>query len=271
MSIITVSRGSYSHGKEVAEKTAQELNYRCVSREVLLEASKEFNVPEIKLLHAIRDAPSILDRFTYGKEKYIAYIQAAILKHLQKDNVVYHGFAGHFFVRDVPHVLKVRILADVENRIRIVMERNGVEKKEAVRTIKKLDGQRRKWSRHLYEIDTSDPGLYDIVIHLHKITVGDAVDLICHTATLERFNTTAESQRMMNNLALASAAKAALININPDIEVYSQDGVVYVKTHAHVSMEEDLSREMKKAVALIPGIKDIRIQFLPVVPFREKE
>ena len=97
MAIITVSRGSYSKGRELAEKVAQRLGYECISREVLLEASKEFNIPEIKLVRAIHDAPSILDRFVYGKEKYVAFIQAAICRHLKNDNVVYCGLAGHFF------------------------------------------------------------------------------------------------------------------------------------------------------------------------------
>ena len=112
MSVITISGGSHSYGKEVAEKLAQKLGYECLSRDVLIEASKEFNVPEVKLLRAIRDAPSILDRFTYGKERYIAYFQTALLEHFQKDNTVYHGLAGHFFVKSVAHVLKVRITAD---------------------------------------------------------------------------------------------------------------------------------------------------------------
>jgi hypothetical protein len=47
MAIITISRGSYSKGKEIAEKVAQELNYEHTSRDVLLEASEHFNVPEI--------------------------------------------------------------------------------------------------------------------------------------------------------------------------------------------------------------------------------
>ena len=76
MSVVTISRGSYSRGKEVAEKVAQRLGYECVSREILVEASEEFDVPEVKLLHAIQDAPSVLDRFTFGKERYIAFIQA---------------------------------------------------------------------------------------------------------------------------------------------------------------------------------------------------
>lgn len=80
MSIITISRGSYSRGETVATAVAEKLGYEWIAREVLLEASKEFNIPEVKLVRAIHDAPSILERFTYGKEKYVAYIQAAILK-----------------------------------------------------------------------------------------------------------------------------------------------------------------------------------------------
>ena len=49
MSIITISRGSYSRGVEIAEKIAKRLGYECISREVLLEASKEFNIPEEKV------------------------------------------------------------------------------------------------------------------------------------------------------------------------------------------------------------------------------
>jgi hypothetical protein len=63
MAIITISRGSYSKGKQIAEKVAKALGYECISREVLLEASKEFNIPEVKRVRAIHDAPSILSRF----------------------------------------------------------------------------------------------------------------------------------------------------------------------------------------------------------------
>ena len=101
MAIITISRGSYSRGKEVAEKVAKKLGYDCISRDILLDASEMFNIPEIKLVRAIEDAPSILDRFNNGKERYVAYIQAALLKYFQEDRIVYHGLAGHFFVKDI--------------------------------------------------------------------------------------------------------------------------------------------------------------------------
>ena len=81
MAIITISRGFYYSGKEVAEKLAEKLGYDCISREILLDASAEYNVQEIKLIRAIQDAPSILERLTRQKEKYVAFIRAALLKH----------------------------------------------------------------------------------------------------------------------------------------------------------------------------------------------
>ncbi len=266
MSVITISRGSYSYGMAIAEKVAQRLNYECIARDVLLEASKEFNIPEIKLFRAIKGAPSILDRFTYGKQKYVAYIEAALLNHLKRDNVVYHGFAGHFFVRGVSHVLKVRILADLEARIKLVMERDGISRKEALRFIKGLDAERRKWSQGLYGIDTADASLYDLVIHIRKITVDDAADIICDTVRLKQFQTTSESQQAMDDLALAAEAKAVLISMAPDVQVSAQKGVVSVQTRAPRSAEMALTQEIRKALKAVPGIREARVHVLSASP-----
>lgn len=105
MSIVTISRGSYSRGKTVAEKVAKKLGYECLARDTLIDASKEFNIPEIKLVRAIHDAPTILERFNYSKEKYLAYLQVTMSEHFQKDNVVYQGLGGHFFLKNISHVL----------------------------------------------------------------------------------------------------------------------------------------------------------------------
>ena len=168
MPVITISRGSYSKGKEVAEKVAQKLGYELTSRDIVLEASEEFNVPEIKLVRAIHDAPSILDRLSHKKEKYIAYIRAALLQHFCKNSVVYHGLAGQFFVKNIPHILKVRIIADMADRTHLEMEREAISESEALRLLKKDDEERRRWSQTLYGIDTRDPSLYDLVLHIHE-------------------------------------------------------------------------------------------------------
>jgi cytidylate kinase len=207
MSIVTISRGSYSRGKEVAEKLAKTLGYECISREILLEASEKFNIPEIKLIRAVHDAPSVFERFTHGKERYVAYLKAALLKHVQKDNVVYHGLAGHFFLQEIPHVLKVRISGDLEDRIAEEMRRENISADEARATIKKDDEARRRWGLYLFGADTQDPSLYDLVIHIKTkaLSVDDAVNLILCAVEMPCFQTTPESQKVLDNLVLAVA------------------------------------------------------------------
>lgn len=190
MSIITISRGSYSRGKEVAERLARELGYDCLSREIVLEASEEFNIPETTLVRAVHDAPSILERFTRGKERYVAFIRAALLGHARKDNLVYHGFAGHFLLRDVPGVLKVRIIANIEDRVKEQISRDGTTAEQARYTIKKDDEERRKWSLHLYGADPCDSDLYDMVLNVTTMEVQDAVGTIARAVRLPAFQTT---------------------------------------------------------------------------------
>jgi cytidylate kinase len=269
MAIITISRGSYSNGKEVAEKVAQKLGYQCYAREVILEASKEFNIPEIKLVNAVHDAPSILERFSYGKEKFITYFQSALLKCLQRDNVVYHGLAGHFYVRGVSHVLKVRIIADMKDRIQIVMDREKISYENARGLIKKDDLERSKWSQHLYGMDTADPILYDLVIGVQKMTVDDAADVICHTAGLETFRTTFESQKAMDDLVLASEVKTTLLELKPDIQVFARDGVVTLGASALLMKDPDLVREMEKITGRIPGVKEVNIKSSHLVEWND--
>ncbi len=262
MAIITISRGSYSKGKDVAKLVADKLGYRCIAREVLLDASRDFNIPEIRLVRAIHDAPSILDRFTHGKEKYIASFRAAMLKQFAQDNVVYHGLAGHFFVQDIPHALKVRIIADMEDRVRTEMERMKLPREEALRILKSDDEERRQWSQNLYGIDTTDPSLYDMVIHVRKITVEDAADMICRVVEQERFRTSKEAQKAVEDMALAAEVKAALIDIKSDVEVKASDGFVRVETRAPVEEQKELVGEMEKIVKSIPGVKHFDIKVL---------
>jgi cytidylate kinase len=167
----------------------------------LIEASNEFDIPEVKLIQALEDPPSFFERFTKMKKIYIDYIQAALINNLKSDNIVYHGLAGHFFVKDIPHVLKVRIIADMEYRIKFVMERDKLTRNKAIEFLKKIDNSRREWGQHLYKLNIEDPIHYDIVINTEIMSSEVAANTICEMVTLEKFQTTPASQNKMDNLA----------------------------------------------------------------------
>ena len=122
---------------------------------------------------------------------------------MQKDNVVYHGFAGHFFLQGIPAILKVKVFADLEQRVKDEMQREGASAAKARQTIIKDDEERRAWALSLYDMDTSDPTLYDMLLHIGTLTVDDAARIIAETATLPSFQTTPES----NTIGLGGAEK----------------------------------------------------------------
>jgi cytidylate kinase len=259
MAIITISRGSYSKGKEVAEKVAERLGYECLSRDVLLEASDRFHIPEMKLVRAIHDAPSILDRFSSGKQIYVAYIQSALANAVCKDNVVYHGLAGHVLLPGVGHVLKVRIIADMAERIINEMDREGIGYEEARNQLLKDDQERRRWSQHLYGVDPVDPSLYDLLIRIHRLTVEDAVAFICSAAGKDQFRTTRESRQKMEDLALACRVKASLAEDFPEIAVSSNYGNVVIYTKSGGRSPARLEKKVKTLNREMEDINNLEI------------
>jgi cytidylate kinase len=267
MSIITISRGSYSKGKEVAEKLAKKFGYECISRDIILEASEHFHIPEIRLKRAIHDSSSFLNRFTHGKEKYITYFEEAFLDHVRKDNVVYHGLAGHFFLPEISHVLKVRITAELKDRVKEEMRRENISADEARNLLIKDDDERRKWSHHLYGINTSDSSLYDIVLHIGKLTVDDVIEILQNTIQLPCFKTTLESQKALDDLYLAANVKTHLVNKITSTEVSAKDGVVVVTVEASLRQEYALTAKVKNIVGKIPGVKEVRLHLIPSLYF----
>lgn len=265
MAVIIISRGAHHKGEEVAEKTAQKLGYACVSRDILLEASQQYNVPEIKLKKSMERAPGFFERLGFEKQKYIAYVQSALLKRLKEDNIVYHGLAGQFFIQNISHVLSVRIIVDIKDRVSYCMRSEGVTAIKALDMLNRLDGERKKWGQYLYGIDITDPNQYDLIINIKKLSVDDAVDLICRGLSYEKFKTTRESQQAMNDLALAAEVKAILLgDISPQ-EVSAHKGTVTVTVEATILQESGLVAKVEELVKEIEGVKEVKVETLPYI------
>jgi cytidylate kinase len=265
MSIITISRGSYSRGKDVAEKLSQRLGYECLSRDILLEASDEFNIPEIRLIRALHDAPTALERFRHGKERYVAYIRSSLLKHTRKDNVVYHGLAGHYFLQDISHVLKVRILANTEDRIKEEMRRENISAKEALFILKKDDEERRKWSIKLYGVDTQDSKLYDMVLNISTMTVDDAVDILCEAVRKTAFQTTPESQTKLEDLALAAKVQTELMHLVLKVRVTADAGIISIgNIQEKTTTTTDMVAMLSKIARAVNGVREVHVHMIPV-------
>lgn len=269
MSIVTISRGSYSRGKEVAEKLAARLNYECLSRDVVLETCAEFNIPEIKLVRALHDAPSVLERFLHGKERYLSYFNYSLLKHLKQDNIVYHGLAGHYWLQHLPNVLKVRIIADMEDRVKEEMKRENISAQKALYVLKKDDEERRKWGLQVHGVDSWDSRLYDIVLHINTLTVDDAVQILFETIQKPIFKTTEESKDKLENFALAAKVHSMLIEYSPHVKVSIKDRNVYIsKVGNSVKTDKVLRSRIENNIKELGGV-DVILFEEPLEPKRD--
>lgn len=260
MTIITISRGSYSRGKEIAERVAERLGYKCLAREVILEACVRYDVAEMKLIRAIHDAPTILERFGMSKERYVAKFNAEFLEQMKQDNVVYHGLAGHFFLRGVSHVLKVRIIADMEYRTKLETKRESISSEAALAILEHDDRERRRWSKMLFGIDPSDPSLYHLVLHVGALAPEIATDIICSTAQGEEFQTTTTSKQALEDLLLATKIKALLVGSDPHAEVSARDGVVNVRVRGSTLHEANYKQDIDRMARSVAGVREVNVE-----------
>jgi cytidylate kinase len=273
MAIITISRGCFSHGKEIAESVAARLGYECISQEILLEAAQSSHVSETKLFESLHDAPGLLDRITHVRQRFIDWFQAALLEHVTKDGVVYHGFAGQILLAGISHVLKVRVIADMEERVALLMTRQRISREDALRLIEKEDHERAEWYRTIYRTDMHDPRLYDMVLHIDRLTIDDACNAICQIASSDSFAATAQSGAALADLALENHAKAVIQDICK-ADVTAKDGIVHIRVQGQKlkaagvaspdvqhqvqdQIQEDLYGKIVSAVSRLPGVKDI--------------
>jgi hypothetical protein len=257
-----VSRGSYPEAKTVAERLAQRLGYDCLSREELISGSAQFDLPEITFRKPIQDTPSVLDRFQFGRERYLAFIRAALLKRLEKDNVVYHGMAGQAFVLGLRHVLAALVRADMEDRIAAEAKQRGLSQEEARYRLHRDDEERRKWSRFVTGIDPDALSGYDVVFNASKVPKEEIVEGIARIAEQPFLQATPESLDAVRNLSLAAQVKARLVNDFPRAEVVSRGCSVHVTLRSSLG-ETALQPQVEELVSDLEAIQSLKLHILP--------
>jgi cytidylate kinase len=255
VAVITISRGSFSGGKMLAECLAGQLNYRCVDRDVIVEKAAAYGVSQERLRDALLQPPSFWDRFTHGRYTYLTLIQAALAEEVREGRTVYHGNAGHLLLRGVSHVLRTRIIAPMELRVSMVQDRLKMGRGDALAYVHKMDQDRQKWTHYLYGVDWGDPALYDVVLNLECLNIRQGCEVIATTALQPCFEETPDSRAAMDDLVLASRVRATLVmapeTANIEVDVTAKAGSVGIKGKLPNPRQARLVREV---VERVPGV-----------------
>ncbi len=269
MPIITISRGSFSGGKSLAECLSRRLGFRIVDRDVIVQRAATYGVSEKELQDALEKPPSFWERFQHNRYRYLAVLQAALAEEVCLGKVIYHGHAGHLLLRGGSPVLRVRVIAPLEMRVRMAQDRLKISRNEALSYIKKVDEQRRRWTQFLYGVDWGDPALYDLVINLEHIDIPHACQIVADAVKGQKcFEYDEGCRDRMRDFAIASKVKASLaLNDSTselEVDVECTGGVVQIRGKVP---RVELIPEVEQIAMSVPGVNKVDLSNLtPPVP-----
>ncbi|MBW1722441.1 MAG: response regulator [Deltaproteobacteria bacterium] len=259
MSTLTIFSGTFCGGESVVKEVLARLNCRLVRDEdIVAVASKASGIPEAKMMKAFSSKTSVFNRFTHEKERSIAYLRLAVAEGLADDNLLITGFTSHLIPREVSHVLRVCLIADMKSRISTAVKEHRMTEKEAMKLIRKQDEDRAVWVHALLnKNDPWDSSLYDIVIPTDKTGPDDAAALIEQNAAAEAVRPTTSSRRAAEDFLLAARVDVALANEGHNVPVEAREGSVTLTINKHVLMLSRVKEELREIATKVPGVKSV--------------
>jgi cytidylate kinase len=263
MPIITIYQGASGSGENLAQQVAQALDYRCVSREVLREASERFAIPEAKLNSILEREPSWWERWLENLRPYQIAFQAAMCEVARGGNIVYHGHMGHELLPGIRHVLKIMLTASMEFRAEQIRSRQGLTDVAARKYIEEVDKARTQRIMALFGTNLHDPSRYDLVINMERISLEAASNMIVEVARLEEYQSTASSEQAFQDLTLASTIQGTLVmspNLrNLTINVRANSGAIKL---SGVLFQWTAEEEIVNLVQGLSGVTKVETDFV---------
>jgi len=273
MSILTVSHEIGAGGPEIGQKVADQLGLHYVDQELISDAALRYGVLEEKLSSLDESKPSLFERFDAETRRYITVLQTAVFEFAEQDRVVLMGRAGQWLLRGVPHVLRLRVMAPFDRRVKRLAKKLSGQMGEQTnpRTVQDMarrdDQEKLGRMRYLYEVDVRDPSLYDLVVNTDKLSIDAAVEMVAATLQRPELVTTPEAQQLVTDRALASRIQVALAT-NPEtrkyrITVEAKSGLVTLEGTAAMDEAVDVAR----AVRGVREVKTQQVEVPPIPPF----
>jgi cytidylate kinase len=259
MSIVAMSETIGSGGTEIGRALASGLGWEFADREIITKAAEAFGEAVMDLRHATEERPTLWDRFRQSQRRYLTYVEATVLEMAARDNVVLVGRASPVILRDVPHALRVRVIAPEPVRAERIERQLGLTADGAREYVHDADRDLAARVRFLYHVDWEDPLLYDVVINTERTSAARAVAMLREGLAEDRLTPTDASRAALRDRTVLAQAQAAL-QANPLTRPRSI-GVMVTGGLVELTGRVDNDNERKAAeaaVARIPGVTNVR-------------
>lgn len=190
--IITIGRQIGSGGSAIGMAAAERLGIRCYDRQLIELASNYGELEHDILAEAEEKRPNPLlysiprqlqnDKTGRGIaiNDMVFNVQSEVIRQLaEKESCVIIGRCADYVLREQPGVTSVFIYADMNARIKRLMDARRITRDEAIALIKKTDKSRRNY----YECYTGKRwgagASYDATFNSSELGMETCVDLIC--------------------------------------------------------------------------------------------
>ncbi len=259
MQIICVSMGTYGGAKELARDLSAKMGYECLCREDLIEAATREGIQVGKLEMSTVKPHAFTERLARERDHYLAFSRAYLCRRALEGDLIYYGRTGHLLLPGVSHVLRVRVVRDMERRISDIMAQMGLEREKAVRYIREVDEDRARWVRSMYGISVEEPINYDVTVNLHQMSVTNAATALVAMAQLPDFQMTPASERALRDIHLGAEARLALAEDrrthSAALKVRADRGVVTV---SYRPQDSSVAEFIPGVLEEVEGIRDLR-------------
>jgi CheY-like chemotaxis protein/cytidylate kinase len=265
MSVITIFSGTFCNEETVVRALGAQTGYRLVSdTELVAAASRQSGIPEAKIERAFSARTSVFNKFTHERERAMAHLRMAVARALADDNLVIHGFAGHLIPREISHVLRICLIADLKARVAMAAKAMQVKDNDALKLIHKQEEDRAAWVLALHGMqDPWAPALYDMVLPTDKMEAQEIADAIAQNAASSVVRMTNRGQRAVEDFLLSGQVEAALVQEGHQVGVQAREGRVELTINKHVLMLSRLESELKTIAGKVAGVQAVETKVGP--------
>lgn len=185
--IISIGRQHGSGGREIARLLARELGIKCYDKEIVDEAAKhsDFSRDLINAYDEKRMSAFMLHAGGYGlNENFRLNMQVvsaqfdAIREIASKGDCIFVGRCADYILRERSDLVSVFILGDMDERLKCLERRQGLDEAAARKKIKEVDKDRSSFYKYYSDQTWGDAQNYDLCINSSRLGVEGTVKVI---------------------------------------------------------------------------------------------
>ncbi|MEM7428499.1 MAG: cytidylate kinase family protein [Pseudomonadota bacterium] len=212
MTVIAMTREMGTLGKDVAHSIAVEFGLGLVHHELVRkEIAGKLDVEPSDVHRFLEGMPSLWDRWKIDERKLSRYTREEILELADRENVLIRGWGAPYLLRDVPHVVRIRVCAPMSFRIGEMKKRLNIEDDDvARREIERNDAGHTRAMRSFFDTDWEHPLNYHMVLNTGSMPVSACIDQIRLLIQNPVFERTEASRQILRDKILETRITDAL-------------------------------------------------------------